>query len=116
MICPSCGDEFRDGFDRCPDCDVDLVASVEERSQPAPHHPQSALLLVSADVPFVIIAKSLLEGASIPYSVQGEESQALFGSPKALEIRIFVPVDRLEDARALLDAQHEIESGPSGTV
>jgi Putative prokaryotic signal transducing protein len=25
VFCPTCGDEFRPGFDRCPDCDVALV-------------------------------------------------------------------------------------------
>jgi membrane protease YdiL (CAAX protease family) len=27
MFCPECGDEFREGFDRCPDCHVALVGS-----------------------------------------------------------------------------------------
>ncbi len=26
MICPRCGAEYREGFSRCSDCDVDLVA------------------------------------------------------------------------------------------
>ena len=28
MYCPGCRDEFRDGFTRCSDCDVDLVAEL----------------------------------------------------------------------------------------
>jgi hypothetical protein len=30
MFCPGCGYEFREGLRRCPDCDVDLVADLEE--------------------------------------------------------------------------------------
>jgi hypothetical protein len=29
-FCPGCGYEFRDGLTRCPDCDVDLVADLDE--------------------------------------------------------------------------------------
>jgi len=29
-FCPGCGYEFREGLKRCPDCDMDLVASLEE--------------------------------------------------------------------------------------
>jgi hypothetical protein len=32
MWCPKCGAEYRQGFDRCSSCDVDLVA---ERDEPA---------------------------------------------------------------------------------
>jgi len=29
-FCPGCGYEFREGLRRCPDCDMDLVASLDE--------------------------------------------------------------------------------------
>lgn len=29
-FCPGCGYEFREGMRRCPDCDLDLVANLEE--------------------------------------------------------------------------------------
>jgi len=29
-FCPGCGYEFREGLRRCPDCDVDLVASLDD--------------------------------------------------------------------------------------
>jgi hypothetical protein len=29
-FCPGCGYEFREGLRRCPDCDMDLVADLDE--------------------------------------------------------------------------------------
>jgi hypothetical protein len=29
-FCPGCGYEFREGVRRCPDCDLDLVANLEQ--------------------------------------------------------------------------------------
>lgn len=40
MWCPSCGDEFRDGFTRCSDCDVALVAH-RPTPTPEPDTPQA---------------------------------------------------------------------------
>jgi hypothetical protein len=37
MICPSCGSEYREGFTRCAECDVDLVETITaERQNLAP--------------------------------------------------------------------------------
>lgn len=35
MWCPSCGAEYRPGFTRCPDCDVDLVSEPPPEPEPA---------------------------------------------------------------------------------
>lgn len=34
--CPNCGAEYQPGFDRCSDCDVDLVAEAEMRRRGLP--------------------------------------------------------------------------------
>lgn len=103
MICPTCGDEFRDGFDRCPDCDIDLVEP-QPGARSEPDHPESAELLLTSDMGFLAVAKSVLADASIPYSVQGEESMVLYGSPSGMPTRLFVPADRLGEASALLES------------
>jgi len=33
-FCPGCGYEFREGLTRCPDCDVDLVADLDDTDGP----------------------------------------------------------------------------------
>lgn len=35
MFCPLCKAEYREGFTRCNDCDVDLVASLTTGAEPA---------------------------------------------------------------------------------
>ena len=110
MFCPECGDEFRQGFSRCPDCDVALVGELPHSSEP--NHPESGELLRTANVPFLSVVKSLLESESIPYSIQGEDSLALltvlpsshFASPSPFGARLFVPADRLQAAQALVEA------------
>ena len=39
MICPQCKVEYRDGFTKCSDCDVDLVDKLDlsERTTPSKH-------------------------------------------------------------------------------
>ena len=114
MICPSCGDEFRQGFERCPDCDVDLVAREEPEPGPEPDHSESVELFRSSDPGLLAIAKSILDGASIPYSVDGEESMALFGSSKAFSSRLDVPQARYEEAMALMvEADLDLGQGES---
>ena len=110
MFCPRCGAEYREGFDRCADCGVALSAT----PPPAPDHggPGLAVLLETADVGFLPVLKSLLEGAGIPCVVQGEEALGLLpiGAPgsgpmqRAFAAIVHVPADRLEEARALLAA------------
>jgi len=118
MFCPRCGAEYREGFDRCADCGVALSAA----PPPAPDHggPELVALLETADVGFLPVLKSLLEGAGIPYVVQGEEAMgllpigALGSGPKhrALAAIVHVPADRLEEARALLESESaDAESG-----
>lgn len=110
MICPECKDEFRDGFETCPDCDVGLVAKPEPTDEPEPDHPEGVELFWASDPGFLAIAKSILEGASIPYSVQGEETMALFGTPRSLSSRVSVPKTRYDEAMALM-VEAELDVG-----
>jgi Putative prokaryotic signal transducing protein len=34
VFCPKCGDEFREGYSVCPDCDVSLVYQLPEQREP----------------------------------------------------------------------------------
>ncbi|MFQ5890807.1 MAG: DUF2007 domain-containing protein [Gemmatimonadota bacterium] len=110
MFCPSCGTEYRPGFDRCADCDVPLT----EKAPPEPSHEGTDLveLTSTTDVGFLPLVKSVLDAAGIPYVVQGEEALGLLPvgaysgreGPRPLRASILVPGDRLEEARSLLDS------------
>jgi len=78
MFCPSCGSEYREGFSRCVDCEVDLVDS----PPPAEAHPDIGdveTVFATGDPVALLAAKSLLEEAGIPYLSRGEGTQDLFG-------------------------------------
>ncbi len=77
MICPNCGSEYRPGFTRCSDCDVDLV----EPSPPQEEPPQIDLVKIfEAGNPAVVpVVESLLTDAGIEFMTQSEPIQHLFG-------------------------------------
>lgn len=78
MFCPQCGAEYREGFGRCVDCEVDLVAEAPSPAvRPAPTVRQVTVLR-SGDPAVLAMAKSLLEDAGIPLVAQGEGLQDLF--------------------------------------
>jgi hypothetical protein len=84
MYCPICGAEYREGFNQCADCEVPLVDEpVEPRTGPVPPPDPESLKLAtaftSADPALIVLAKSLLESAGIPYLVRGEGVQDLIG-------------------------------------
>jgi Putative prokaryotic signal transducing protein len=77
VFCPKCGDEYRPGFTRCADCDVDLVEKRAEIEQPPPF--EMVTVLETGDQSLVAVAKSVLEGAGIPCIARNERLQNLFG-------------------------------------
>jgi hypothetical protein len=80
MFCPSCGAEYREGFLRCVDCEVDLV---EEAPQLAPvEEPEEHYVTVlgAGDPALLLMAKSLLQDAGIEFSAKGEGLQDLFAA------------------------------------
>ena len=110
MFCPECGDEFRPGFYRCPDCDVALVESTAPAPEAEPS--ESVELIRTANMPFLEVIKSLLASESIPYSVSGEEAMRLvtilpsahFATPTSFGARLYVPGNRHAEALELLEA------------
>lgn len=115
MFCPDCGAEFREGIYECADCEVPLAPEPPEE----PSHEGEPTLGVfrTADAALLPVLKSVLTAAEIPYSVQGDESSALFpfGSGAMVpEGRRFgavirVPESRAEEAKALLESAEPAE-------
>ena len=77
MICPQCGSEYREGFTRCADCDVDLVAA-----PPSPPDERAKIELVKVweggNPALVTVLESLLDDAGIEFSSTSENLQDLF--------------------------------------
>ena len=77
MFCPKCGDEYRPGFTRCTDCDVDLVEELPPKIEDA--EPELVTVLETGDQSLIAVARSMLEGADIPCFERNEKLQNLFG-------------------------------------
>ncbi len=114
MFCPTCGAEYRQGFHRCADCGVDLVDFLPEHSYEGPGGggAEGVNLVEVArtqDSSLLLVLKSLLDGAEIPYTVLGERRMAMepiggaFGRPlTSWGAVILVPAERADEARELL--------------
>jgi len=78
VFCPKCGDEYRPGFTRCTQCDVDLVenppANIED-AEPL----ELVTVLETGDQSMIAVARSVLEAANIPCIARNEKLQNLFG-------------------------------------
>ncbi len=135
MFCPNpeCPDvvasgvagEYREGIVACPVCGADLVAA-DPRLQPSGSAAGGDAGLVgsrpveavveTADPAELDIVRSILEGAGIPYAVEGSEPRAAYRAGHALHrfdplfggLRFLVPSECAAEARALLT---EIDEG-----
>lgn len=115
MYCPECGAEYREGFTECADCQVPLVWEKPPELEPDPQfNPMSpaggqpdlelVTVLETSDPLLIGAAKSLLEGAGIPFYVAGDEISARYTGHHAFEpCRVLVGRDREAEARALLE-------------
>ena len=107
VYCPSCLAEYRPGFTRCPDCDVDLVAElpsgdepleVEGTSHDMGHVGPDAVQVYAAfrDIEAEML-RSVLEDAGITVALfRGGIGAYAPGIPA--EVRVMVPRDQAEAA------------------
>lgn len=68
MICPKCESEYREGFYRCADCDLDLVRDLETTAEESPT--ELVRVLETKDSSFLGELVIRIEDQSIPYLVQ----------------------------------------------
>jgi hypothetical protein len=122
MFCPQCGAEYREGFYRCADCDADLVDSLPEQlPEGANGEGEEDIDLVEVartqDSSLLLVYKSLLDGAEVPYTVLGERRMTMepvggaFGRPlTSWGAVILVPAGRAEEAKELLEIDPSTDS------
>lgn len=116
MVCPECGSEYREGFTRCGDCDVDLVV-------PAAPEPETNLVKVweSSSAALIPLYESLLHAANIEFMVRGEAIQDLFGWGRfgtganyvIGPVEFWVREESGEEARAIADSLESSEELPA---
>ena len=121
MFCPECSTEYREGFWRCSDCDVDLVF-VLRPSKPTASDPDIQLVPIyaSSNPALVPLVESILDEADIVFMKKPDGMQDLgrfFGTNQVVgPVEFWVREDEANEARELLrDIDNEIdESGRAG--
>ncbi len=107
MICPECGSEYREGFTRCSDCDVDLV---EPQVEPVDPDVELVSVYQSGNPALLPIVESLLRDAQIEFITTGRSVQALqgaVGSSFVVPVEFWVRSEYAEQALELLAAVDE---------
>jgi Putative prokaryotic signal transducing protein len=115
MFCPQCKAEYRVGFVRCTDCDVELVDHLPvHESSPVAEFPRGRF---EAEPKLVVIrtfqrgldadlAKSVLEAAGIASMIRGDAGRRYYysyGLALGTGIELLVRVEDAEDADKILD-------------
>jgi hypothetical protein len=108
MFCPKCKSEYRDGFYKCADCGVDLVAQIP----PEPEDEVGYVDLVEVfstyqqgDIAFI---KSVLDCEEITYYFEGENSNLIVGG--GAYARLLVKAEEAPRAREILQELGFLES------
>jgi len=79
MFCPKCGSEYREGFYKCADCDVDLVAQIPPESDNEVGYVDLVEVFSTYQQGDIAFIKSVFDGEGITYYFEGESSIMLVG-------------------------------------
>ncbi len=127
MFCPQCKAEYRVGFIRCSDCDVELVdhlpvdPPVVDSGLDAHHFEAEPELVVIRTFPSGLdadLAKSVLEAAGIPSMIRGDDSRRYYygyALVLSMGIELLVRAEDAEDAEKILDMDVTREDNPTET-
>lgn len=114
MFCPECSAEYREGFARCSDCDVPLVAALPPEEVDVMHGSEEATVFVTRDTVEAETVKELLEANGVEVCVSGESSP-LPGVPG--EVRLIVSHHHAELAHQIIEeARAEAEEESDNVV
>ena len=104
MFCPQCKAEYRPGFSRCSDCEVDLVdhLPVESyRSTLAPLEAQRKRVWLSYEQESCVYVCAGLSAAGIPFEVTQGKHQTSWNEDERYEI--WVPTEFYDKAKAIAE-------------
>lgn len=112
MFCPKCKAEYRPGFTKCGECQMDLVDKLpdpdlsqeDKKAGPSPLSPHAELVTVfeSCDAVQIAIAKSVLQSAGISFTARGDYVQHLWPSAAVGAVEFQVGAEDAEAATELL--------------
>ncbi len=103
MFCPQCKAEYRPGFSRCSDCEVDLVERAPESypSGIAPSQAQRKRVWLSYEQESCVYVCAGLSAAGIPFEVTQGKHQISWNEDERYEI--WVPAESYDKAKAIAE-------------
>lgn len=104
MFCPVCKAEYRRGFTRCADCDVDLIETLpSEKARSEESRAQLRTIWVGDDDAACVSLCLGLKNAGIRYEVSQDTKSRRSGMTVIWRYELLVPVGDEERAKSLLD-------------
>lgn len=100
MFCPNCKAEYREGFTKCHDCQIDLIVELPKEKKPEPD-PDIRFVEVlrtdnQVDISFI---KGLLDSKGFHYFLKGENMKFI----RAVDpVVLMVLEDEADEVRELL--------------
>ena len=117
MICPNCESEYREGFSRCAECDVDLIQPIDESADLIKTDPKSELTRVFETQRHDLLIEICLafENQNIPYLSQSGTAFDTYGVVEQTQTLVWrgalwVPEAYVDDAEQIIA---EIQNAPS---
>jgi hypothetical protein len=103
MFCPQCKVEYRAGFSRCSDCEVDLVERAPESypSAIAPSQAQRKRVWLSYEQESCVYVCAGLSAAGIPFEITQGKHQISWNEDERYEI--WVPAESYDKAKAIAE-------------
>jgi hypothetical protein len=115
MFCPECKAEYRQGFTRCADCDVDLVYELESESAAAQRTAQGFRVIwrgVSQESCLSVCYQ--LRDLGINYKVTETLGSLGLDTKVSRRYALAVPLESYERTKAALHVQEDLPSALSG--
>jgi hypothetical protein len=98
MFCPECKAEYREGFEKCSDCNVDLVEQLPPEQEE--EFVDYVEVLRTSNPSDIALIKSILDSEGIIYYFQGEHANNIL--PPVLPARLKVNKAQKEEAVEIL--------------
>ena len=110
MYCPKCKAEYREGFSRCAECDVDLVPELPSESEEVPEYVDWIKVITFTDRVEADLALGLLEANDIEAVNFADDCGSVDPALTwARGVRLMVKKEDLEKAKEILiDADYEL--------
>jgi len=106
MFCPKCKCEYREGFDFCADCKIQLVEELPSEKFVSEEFEYIELITIAetSDICIIPIVKSILDYGEIKYFIKGEKIRSLAVLNNIMEIQV-----ALEDAQNAKDLLKDLD-------